>query len=520
MGRARGSQRHAQQPRSRGDLSALLDGGARRSGERAGAFWSATRGTGECGGRLGRCPLCHWGRPVGCRGGGGTQAHPHGGTQARRPPRGPRPLAPRTALMAGEQRRGRIRTLRGPAPLCSPASQDAAGCGGAAGHARRGCRARRGRAPALCTQSQRDLSPRSSRGASSRWGSPGIASPRSPSSSAGARGPRGGAGGAGRARTPVLWDPSLQRAARSTLGREARAGAGCGRPRHPPSSPTLATQKKSWRTCAEQVRRRTMEGEGRSGDPLCPCAQVMETEAERLARLSGRDQAAIAAARAAEERKYYAQFTFKPAINEPSSGSAAAADRPRRTAAERSRNEEGARARMRAAALAEAEFRAQHPFRPQLATGGDTGGGNAFRLALRRTPRTSQSACGSTSCRRRPSGRRRGAWFECDWSSVVRIDPEGCPYPLPLPRPAGTRSCAPAPSTPRRTTARSRPPPPAPPATRRPRLQRQERAGPRRAWWWWRGLGATSSCGTSRRRRPRSACACTIDDGGRQGALI
>lgn len=107
----------------------------------------------------------------------------------------------------------------------------------------------------------------------------------------------------------------------------------------------------------------------------------METEAERLARLSGRDQAAIAAARAAEERKYYAQFTFKPAINEPSSGSAAAADRPRRTAAERSRNEEGARARMRAAALAEAEFRAQHPFRPQLATGSDTGGGNAFRLA-------------------------------------------------------------------------------------------------------------------------------------------
>ena len=137
---------------------------------------------------------------------------------------------------------------------------------------------------------------------------------------------------------------------------------------------------------------------------------MTETEEQRLDRLSGRDQAAIAAgeaprygkgwwsspirlppallaARAAEQDKYYAQFTFQPATNSSAGGSQHARGPRSRTAAERSRNEEGARARMRAAALAEAEFRAQHPFKPQLVTASTTAtaaaeaGGGAFRLA-------------------------------------------------------------------------------------------------------------------------------------------
>jgi hypothetical protein len=133
--------------------------------------------------------------------------------------------------------------------------------------------------------------------------------------------------------------------------------------------------------------------------------RVTESVEERAARLGVADAEALRAKRAAANAQYYAQFTFAPAIDPASRARGRA-----HTVDEHVRNERGKRVKLRAAALAEAEFHAKHTFQPQLVArdpsadrsasadrrgdggrGSDGGGGAApfggpLRLAVRSDP--------------------------------------------------------------------------------------------------------------------------------------
>lgn len=92
--------------------------------------------------------------------------------------------------------------------------------------------------------------------------------------------------------------------------------------------------------------------------------RVAEAQAGAAERLSHAEGAARDAAIAAAQEAFYAQFSFKPAISAASRALGTA-----HTVDELLGNEKGARVRLRAAALAEAEFRAKHPFQPVLVAG-------------------------------------------------------------------------------------------------------------------------------------------------------
>jgi hypothetical protein len=89
--------------------------------------------------------------------------------------------------------------------------------------------------------------------------------------------------------------------------------------------------------------------------------RVLESQAARLERLAVKDAQDKAAALEAQQRAAAAAYTFKPEINSVSRALGKA-----HTVEELNANETGARAKLKAAAVQEAEFLAKHPFKPAL----------------------------------------------------------------------------------------------------------------------------------------------------------
>jgi hypothetical protein len=88
---------------------------------------------------------------------------------------------------------------------------------------------------------------------------------------------------------------------------------------------------------------------------------VTETDGARVQRLSVEESAHRARTQAEARKEYYDKFTFKPEINASSRQRGRA-----HTVEEHVKNEQGQRVRLRAKAIAEAEFVEKHPFQPTL----------------------------------------------------------------------------------------------------------------------------------------------------------